>query len=132
MRAETAVAREQALANLRLRERYTADMAVVQSRIQQGNIPLAQSLLMLYQPQPEQEDLRGFEWHLYHRMTRGDQLPTLTGSGDCRLLAISKDGTLLAAAGEKPGVLLFNPAGSQIDRQLPTKGDLVSSLALPG
>ena len=31
---------------------------------------------------------------------------------------------------EKPGVLLFNPVASEIDRQLPTKGDLVSSLAL--
>ncbi len=129
-RAEASAVRERTLADVRLRERYAADMAVVGSRIQEGNLDLARNRLSQYMPKAGEVDLRGFEWHLFHHLTQGDQVRTIDGLGEIRHIVALKSRSLLATAGQQPGVTLVDPATGRRLIQLPTACDQVCSLAL--
>ena len=128
-RAEEIAGRERALAEVRLRERYASDMAVVQSRMHEGNFNMARQVLTEYLPKSGQPDLRGFEWYLYYRLTRGDHLREIVNSGGINSMASTRDGSLLAAGRWAGGVILVDPVNSTLKQRLPTAGAQVCSVA---
>src|SRR5262249_36087231 len=57
---------------------YAADMKLVQLSLAEGNWGRARALLDSYVPAPGTKDLRGFEWHYFTQLAKGDQLRTVS------------------------------------------------------
>lgn len=85
-------AEQEVASNLRLL--YDTRMRLAQEEWNNGDVDRIRELLAETSPKPGQEDLRGFEWYMFFRMTRLAhlrlQLPNPVGG-----LALSKDGKLL-------------------------------------
>jgi serine/threonine protein kinase/WD40 repeat protein/regulation of enolase protein 1 (concanavalin A-like superfamily) len=76
---------------------YTAQMNLVANAWAGDNIPWMRDLLNSVRPQPGQEDLRGFEWHYWHRLANSDlHSQSLEPLRSGRPPAFSVDGSLLA------------------------------------
>jgi WD40 repeat protein len=72
---------------------YAADMNLTQQAIEGGNYGRAAALLDLYVPADGAPDLRGFEWHYYSHILRGDSIDVLHGhSHVVSSLVLSHDG----------------------------------------
>jgi WD40 repeat protein len=127
-RAEQIAVRESALAEVRLQERYAADMAVVQSRMQEGNISMARQVLTDYLPAPGRADLRGFEWFLYYRLSQGEHLREITNALFPGTLTSTKDGSMLALGRFAGAVWLVDPDRSTVEYTFGTAALLVCSV----
>jgi eukaryotic-like serine/threonine-protein kinase len=77
---------------------YVADMNVANHSLQDGNFGRAWQLIEKHDPEPETEDLRGFEWrYLAHRSQGDNHLAYPMQGAAIESLAFSDDGILLAA-----------------------------------
>jgi serine/threonine protein kinase/WD40 repeat protein len=90
-----------ALEQLR-RTTYTAHMNLTQHAWEEAAVPRVLELLDQHRPKPGEPDLRGFEWHYFHRLCHADVLLTLKGAGHS--VVFSPDGKLLAGSEERGGV----------------------------
>jgi len=101
------------------RHLYVAKMNLIQRAYEVGNIAQVQSLLLDLVPKAGEEDLRGFEWHYWNRMSHRELLTCkppqgLEGSEQI-LVAFSPDGRRLARASATSVAILNATTGEQID-----------------
>jgi hypothetical protein len=76
---------------------YDADMNLAQLALKENNLRDARRLLDRHQPQPGEEDLRGWEWRYLWQLTRGTALVTLTNRPVRGFsVSLSPDGSRLA------------------------------------
>src|SRR5207302_452827 len=81
------------------RQLYAALMNLGQSAWDEGRVARLTQLLEQHRPAPDAEDLRGFEWYYWHRLT-DTALLTLRGHrGRVTSVAFSPDGKRLASGG---------------------------------
>ena len=106
---------------------YAADMKLVATAWETGDIARARALLDRNIPQPGEDDLRGFEWHYWNR--RSDEsrstVPLEVHNSTVRFererIAFNASGPLLAAIthdGPQAYVLLWNTTTGRMIRQL--------------
>jgi WD40 repeat protein len=82
---------------------------------QQGYLPRTLALLAEYDPKNGEPDLCGFEWHYLWRLCHSAQLhlERHTPNTIISCLALSPDGTYLAAAGNDPKLTIWNATTGQ-------------------
>src|SRR6185295_11187289 len=77
---------------------YAADMHEAETALEKGDLGRARKLIEAHRPGPKETDLRGFEWRLLWRRSRGDEVETLRGHTDSvRSVFFSPGGDLLAS-----------------------------------
>lgn len=88
---------------------YAADIAVASEMIRDGNYGLARRTLERLRPQPDEADLRGFEWRYLWNLCRGNQLATLAGhTATVTCAAFSPDGKFLATGSQDGTVKIWS------------------------
>jgi WD40 repeat protein/serine/threonine protein kinase len=125
------------MAETRRQELYAAQVNLAHQAWRDGDLERAQNLLALQRPEPNQTDLRGFEWRYLWLLCQDESRVTLRTftEGDApwlwfesNLLSFSADGSKLAIA-EGKTVRVWESASR---RELPTldlQGDRVTALA---
>jgi WD40 repeat protein len=134
-RALLAEEQQRALAESRDRDSrrhlYAAHMHLALEDWQRGNVERVLELLGRHQPQPGQEDLRGFEWHHLWRLCHHALADELRGGiGPLDALAVSERAGLVAAAGKRGRVRVWDLATHELRFEIPATGGAVESLAL--
>src|SRR5262245_41030684 len=95
---------------------YAADMNLVHQAHAAGDLAVARKLLAAHVPGPGQTDIRGFEWYYFRARCEGDQLETFTGfSNSVKALAISADGTRLAAGSFDHSIQIWSVPGRNLE-----------------
>ena len=110
---------------------YAAQMSVAQQDCEAGNVAGARQLLDAQQPDPGQEDLRGFEWrYLWRCCQQHDYLHSFPGpKGGARAAAFSPDDKTLAISSPDGVVKLWDLASRQEITTLARLGAEVDGLA---
>jgi WD40 repeat protein/serine/threonine protein kinase len=109
---------------------YASDLVAANLALEDGNFGLARTLLAQYTPEPNQEDLRGFEWRYLWGKTRGDQIRTLSGhSNYVNSVAYSPDGTMLASGSSDHTVKLWNSHTGELIATCAGHSEAVRSVA---
>ncbi len=112
---------------------YAADVALAFRAVEEGNLAQARDALARHAPPPGREDLRGFEWRLAERLTRGDASERLAGhAGAGRALAFAPDGRTLATAGDDGMVAWWNAVSRQPLTNWRVAGEKFVSVAFAG
>ncbi len=91
------------------RNLFASDMKLASQAWDLGEIGRTRRLLTAHQPQPNQEDLRGFEWRLLWAFCRPDQsvdLPVETSIWDA--IALSPNGKWVMTGGRNGRLLLWD------------------------
>ncbi len=127
--AEAISARDEAelQTKIAVRNRYVADMNLAQHQWNDGNVAPILETLYRYLPVPNQEDLRGFEWYYFDRLTHSDLQTIQTGS-PCTDVAFSPDGQRLASVGYDQTVKLWDAVTGQESRTLQGHARWVNSV----
>jgi eukaryotic-like serine/threonine-protein kinase len=103
---------------------YVADMNLAQQSLGLNNVGRARRLLNRHQPQPDAEDLRGWEWRYLWHLTRGNAIATLTNRPSRGFsVAFSPDGTRLAVGWFDGQVELWDALGRRCMRTLTPAGE---------
>ena len=89
------------------RSQYAADMIATESALQAGNYGRAREMLRQYFPSEGEEELRGFEWRHWWKLSEGEQLQSFASTGQVFNIAWSPDGRLIAAANSDHTVKLL-------------------------
>ena len=83
-----------------------------------GDLARARTLLESLRPEPDQTDLRGFEWHYLWRLCFGRQLDLRGNSGPVRSVAFAPDGATIAVAKDN-ATTLADVASGRLKSKLP-------------
>jgi eukaryotic-like serine/threonine-protein kinase len=77
---------------------YTRDMRLVQASWNAGNVDQVRELLASHRAKPDEQDLRGFEWHYWNRQANAESRTFQIPRGNARVIsaAISSDGSRIA------------------------------------
>ncbi len=99
---------------------YAADMSLAQQVLKLNNLALARRLLDRHRPQPDEEDLRGWEWRYLWQLTRSSAIVTLTNrpQTSASSVSFSPDGNLLAAGWSDGHADLWDVPGGRLIRVL--------------
>jgi WD40 repeat protein/serine/threonine protein kinase len=112
------------------RRAYASDLIAANLDLEDGNFGLARVLLAQHQPEPNQEDLRGFEWRYLWGRSRGDQIETLVGhSNYVNCVAYSPDGAILASGSSDQTVKLWNASTGELMATCSGHSNAVKSVA---
>ncbi|MBX9653063.1 protein kinase [bacterium] len=107
---------------------YASDMRIARQLWQRSQIKGMERILNRYLPQPNEPDLRGFEWwHLYHLPKRGANI--LSGhQGAVKTAAATLDSSLIATGDQGGNVRIWEADSGRILFQFQTdaKGDVDS------
>jgi WD40 repeat protein/serine/threonine protein kinase len=96
-------------ANQRLRRaNYTADMILSRLAWDISDVRRVRDLLDLHRPGPSETDLRGFEWHYLDRLCRQRLLFVKECAAPVVQVAVSPDGTRIAAGLQDGSVTIFD------------------------
>jgi WD40 repeat protein len=119
----------EAQAQAERRNLYGAQMNMVGQAWQNGNVGGVLDLLRRHIPNPGQEDLRGFEWFYYWRLSH--QSPISLPQPDLvQGLAYAPDGTWLAVALDNGNIRLLDVVSRQELRTLQGHSDKVYIVAI--
>lgn len=107
---------------------YAADMVVAQQAWESANLTRVLELLKRHVPQPDQDDLRGFQWYyLWNACQRGLQTPELDRhNSEVWCIAYSPDGKRIAT-GSEDGVIKLHDAATRGLLASKKTGKLVTS-----
>jgi WD40 repeat protein/serine/threonine protein kinase len=111
---------------------YASEVSVALQAWEAGNPSRARALLERQRPQPEEEDLRGFEWRYLHGLFAPREVRTLAvkeGTREVWASAWSPDGKHAALGGLFGNVELWDWAAQQRVGTIPAWGLVVYSLA---
>jgi eukaryotic-like serine/threonine-protein kinase len=86
------------------RGQYAADMFAASTEIERGDYVNARNFLREYFPREGSEELRGFEWRYWWKLSAGRQLRTFPVGGIIHDMAWSPDGRLIAE-GDSDGIV---------------------------
>ncbi|MBL8794792.1 MAG: protein kinase [Planctomycetia bacterium] len=126
LRAREAEERER----LARRYLYAAQLNLVQQAWERGHVGRVRSLLDGLRPSAGQEDLRGFEWYYYQRLSHRDRF-TLRGHDHVvSAVAVGADGRLLATGSYDRQIKLWDRTTGQLRATLTGHQGWVTSLAL--
>jgi WD40 repeat protein/serine/threonine protein kinase len=89
---------------------YALATTLIQQLLEHDNTPRAHQVLDSFIPRPGQSDLRGFEWYYLYGIAHGEML-TLPGR-EC--VAFSPDGQVIASAGDKGEIVIWDASGQRI------------------
>ncbi len=106
---------------------YAAHMNTAAQDWHMANITRMHELLETHLPSNEAEDLRGFEWYYFWRLLHRERF-TLHDEMIVLSTAFSPDGKLLATAGKKSDIKLWNVANGKLIAPLPGHKDQVWSI----
>ncbi len=108
---------------------YTANMNLAGRAWDAANVGRAEELLQMHRPQPNQRDLRNFEWFYLDDLCHTELL-TLKGHTDRVWRAVfSPDGTRLASVSDDKTVKVWDAATGQEILTLPGHGDWIWDVA---
>jgi WD40 repeat protein/tRNA A-37 threonylcarbamoyl transferase component Bud32 len=109
---------------------YAAQMALVERAREKGDAGRVVQLLRSVIPaSPEEEDLRGWEWHHLWRQYNGEQSRLRGHQGAVAAVAFSPDDQLLASAGADKAVKLWGVASGKEVRSMNGHTAPVTSIA---
>lgn len=80
------------------RSLYVSHMNLAQAAWEDARVGTVLDLLKQHEPQPEENDVRGFEWHYWNRLTHTYQMSLEGHSSHVLSVAFSPDGKRLASA----------------------------------
>jgi eukaryotic-like serine/threonine-protein kinase len=107
---------------------YTADMKLASDAIANGDAPRAAELLRRHIPQPGEPDLRGFEWHYFHKLVSVPAVVTLDVGRWVDDVEVSPDGEWLAVTAPD-GVSIYDTSTWTQQRTFPSENPWVDGLA---
>jgi WD40 repeat protein len=88
---------------------YVAHMNLAQAAWENTRLGAVLDLLKQHEPRPGEEDLRGFEWHYWDRLSHSSRLDLKGHSGPVTSVAFSPDGKRLASGSSDPFVIPSAP-----------------------
>ncbi len=98
---------------------YASDMNLAQQALKQNNLGRARRLIDRHRPQPDEEDLRGWEWRYLWQLTQSSAITTLTNRQTPGFsCSFSPDGSRLAAGWFNGRVDLWDIPGRRLVRPL--------------
>jgi WD40 repeat protein len=110
---------------------YAAQMNMAQQNWEYFNVERVLSLLRNYEPQPHQEDLRGFEWYYLWQLCHRERF-TLPHDKYVRSASFSPDGNLLVTASPERVARLWDAKTGKEWRTLPiVTGNLLDAAFSP-
>jgi WD40 repeat protein/serine/threonine protein kinase len=121
--------RAESVTRLSRRRLYAARINLAQQIFEEGDVARVEELLNGLQPQPGEEDLRGFEWRYLQQLAHSE-LFCLTGHlGYVRSVAYSPDEQTLASAGDDGVIRLWDSISGVERAQLKGHTNIVSAIA---
>lgn len=114
--AEQQRTRAEAAEQLSRRLLYAADIDLAHRALTKGNVNEARVLLQTHRPEPDQEDMRGFEWHYLNRQSRTTSLEFAHKEATC--LAFTPDDQYLLVGHRREPLAVYSLATGELHATL--------------
>ena len=111
------------------RQLYASEMNVELEAWKNGDLAGALAALERYQPQPDQEDLRGFEWFYLWRLCHSERLALPDHQAKVRAVAFSPDGRWLLSGGDDSKARVWDAGTGRQVAVLEGHSNLVSAVS---
>ena len=108
---------------------YDANLLLTQNAWEQNQVPRFLDLLKSQEPGADQEDLRGFEWHYWHRQFQRGHITLKGHTGTVSSVSFSPDGKRLASGSSDQTVKVWDAATGQETLTLKGHTSVVASVA---
>jgi WD40 repeat protein/tRNA A-37 threonylcarbamoyl transferase component Bud32 len=110
---------------------YAADMKLVQLALGEGNWGRARALLESYVPVPGTKDLRGFEWHYFTQLAKGDQLRTVMAhSSIASAIAFAPDRRIVVTASFDRSIKFWEYPALRFLSEISLSGERIVSMSV--
>jgi len=121
--------RTETLAERNRQNLYAAHINLAHQAWQRGDVARVLTLLDSSRPQPDQSDLRGFEWYYLWRLCHSARQTLRAHNGAVRTVAFSRDGRTVATGGNDTVVRLWDAASGEERRSLQGHAGWISAVA---
>ncbi|MGE4003053.1 MAG: protein kinase [Planctomycetaceae bacterium] len=108
---------------------YASDMKLAADAIAHEDVSRAAELLQRHTNPPGDQDLRGFEWHYFHKLVNPASSVAIPNGAPVTDLEVSPDGDWLATTGAQGTVQVFDTATWKRNRSFSTSTESVNGLA---